>query len=379
MLPPSVRSQFSAGATGYLDTPSMGLPTMAGVRALTAAAEQWGAGHARFQDWEQTIEDCRSAWAWQRGIDLVDVGTVASVTSPLGAVFSQLTRGDGVMLAHREEFRSLLLPALATFGNRIRWVSGDHSLDSFAAALDTDVRVVAVSSVSSATGARIDLAGLVDAADAAGAVVVVDSTQSEGIVPLGADYGRFAAVAAAAYKGLLGGRGSGFVHAPAWAVPTAPPTASPYGMSDNGVRGSYGGPLAPYPGGRGLSQSPAWLSWAATAAGLDLLGSIPQDTCTGHVLGLSARLRGGLADAGMLPQDTDLPSSVVTVAVSEPRPVLDALAAAGIRAAVRLGRLRLGLHVHNTEHDVDRALEAILALDRRLVDRGTTPERITHD
>ncbi|MGR7002951.1 hypothetical protein ACU686_41565 [Yinghuangia aomiensis] len=40
-----------------------------------------------------------------------------------------------------------------------------------------------------------------------------------------------------------------------------------------------------------------------------------------------------------------------------------ALAAAGVRAAVRAGRVRASFHVYSTEHDVDMAVEALRGLN----------------
>jgi selenocysteine lyase/cysteine desulfurase len=37
----------------------------------------------------------------------------------------------------------------------------------------------------------------------------------------------------------------------------------------------------------------------------------------------------------------------------------DKLRAAGIRASVRVGALRVGFHLYNTENDLDRLLDAL--------------------
>lgn len=364
MLTTTIRARFARGTIGYLDTPSMGLPTVTTVHAMKAALDDWLAGTARFDEWESSVDRCRAAWARLNGVEARYVGVVPSITSPLASVFAECARRPGVLLAHRDEFRSLLLPALAAFGaDRVRWVDGDYTSAAFESVLDDSVGVVVISSVSSADGARPDLIRLADAADASDAQVVVDSTQSEGIVPLGTELRRFGAVVAAGYKGLLGPRGTGYVYADAEFAPSMPVVPSPYGMADNHVRGSYGGPAKAWPGGRGLSQSPSWLSWVGAEPALELLESLPAEDRAHHALSLTNGLRAGLESAGIRTQTTDLPSNIVSVSLVRPDPVLAALHHVGVRAAVPLGRLRLGVHIYTTESDIALALNTLLSLD----------------
>jgi selenocysteine lyase/cysteine desulfurase len=69
-------------------------------------------------------------------------------------------------------------------------------------------------------------------------------------------------------------------------------------------------------------------------------------------VGLADRLRSGL---GLPPGDSAIVSLVV------PEGTAERLAAADIAASSRAGRLRLSCHLHNTEADVDRALDVLAA------------------
>ncbi|MGO1972239.1 MAG: aminotransferase class V-fold PLP-dependent enzyme [Propionibacteriaceae bacterium] len=356
-------SHFGPGVVGYFDTPSMGLPTAATVAAVEGALQDWFSGRARHGAWEESIERCRLGWAQLAGADPRWVGTASSVAAPLAAVLTALARRGGDVVAHVDEFQSLLLPAVAAFGqDRVRLVSGDYTAAAFAERLDSGVRAVVLCSVSSGTGARPDLESLVDAADAMDAAVVVDATQSEGIVGLGTPIARLATVVAAGYKGLLSPRGTGYVHAGA-DLDLAPFAAvSPYGVLDDAHRGPYGR-ASPHPGGRGLTQSPAWLAWVGAEPALDLLNADPAGEREEYVLDLARLLRTELQRAGIRTEPGELPSPVVSIPLIEPAPVTEALAAAGIRAAVRLGRLRLGLHRYTTRRDVDSVLETLTSTD----------------
>lgn len=341
----------------YFDTPSCGLPPDAAVEAMIQSAKQWGAGE-HFTSWEQMAEECRSEFALQRGLDRSWIGLIPSVVPAVSVAATTLARRPGVVVAHRMEFRSLLLPFLNAFGEeRIRWVEGDYTAHSFTSALDNDVVAVIASSVASHNGARLDLAHLGDKSKAADAALIVDATQSEGIVTLGIPYTQCFLVVTAGYKGLLGPRGTGYAIAQgaAWSRHASP---SPYGMQDTGRTGSYGPPLLPFPGGRGLEQSPAWQCWGAAKAALSFLTSAASQVEL-HVLDLTSRLREGLQSIGIPAQPTDLASPIVSVPVADPIGIRAALLRTNIHAAVRVNRLRLGVHGYNSAEQIDRALDVL--------------------
>jgi selenocysteine lyase/cysteine desulfurase len=82
---------------------------------------------------------------------------------------------------------------------------------------------------------------------------------------------------------------------------------------------------------------------------MELLLDLGVEQVQAHDVGLANRFRAGL---GFPPGDSAILST--DVADAERR-----LAAAGIRAAVRGGRVRLSFHVYNTEDDVDRAVDTL--------------------
>lgn len=355
-----VRDRFGSAAVGYFDTPSMGAPTRATIEALRGALDDWLSGAARFERWEESVRRCRQSWADLAGADEAAVGTGASIVPAVAATAQALARRPGRVLLHADEFRSLALPVFAAFGEpRVTTVSGPYASSTFIDGLGGDVSVVAISSVSSATGERPDLARLVEAADAAGAVVIVDSTQSEGIVQLGPPAERFQAVFAAGYKGLLGPRGTSYSYIREDLDLRPLVEASPYGMADNDLRGSYGAPGVPFPGGRGVTQSPAWLAWVGAEAGLDLLRTVSASDRESHAVGRAEQLRAGLVEAGFAVEPSELPSHITTVPHPDSASICEVLEQAGIRAAARLGRLRFGTHLYTDGADVDRAVDAL--------------------
>lgn len=70
--------------------------------------------------------------------------------------------------------------------------------------IDDDTSVVAISHVEYGTGQRYDLAGLADAAHEVGALLIVDATQSAGMLPIEARTSNIDALVTASYKWLCG-------------------------------------------------------------------------------------------------------------------------------------------------------------------------------
>lgn len=354
-----VRGAFG-DVRGYLDTPSMGVPPLMATRRLRETLRDWEAAIADYGSWERDAEECRTAFAAMLGVAVTEVALSASVVPPTAAVASGLARRGGDIVAHRTEFRSLLLPFLAHLGeDRIRWVDGPYLADTFTAAVDDRVAAVVCSSISSADGGRLDLGRLADAADAHGAAVVVDATQSAGIARLGVRASRLGAVVCAGYKGLLGPRGAAYAYVRDDLLDGPPPAPSPYGMADSAVAGPYGPPLAPRPGASGLDGSPAWLCWVGALPALRFLAGIGEEAREAHAVALAQALRAGLGETGIPVNATDAAGPVVSATVPDPSAAVAALRDAGVRAAVRRGRVRFGFHLYNHADDVDRTLAVL--------------------
>jgi len=338
---------------GYLDTPSMGLPTQATVDAMAEGLRDWRAGRGDYVIWERSMESCRALFARILDVQSSEVGLLPSVVPAMAAAASTIARGTGAVVAHRLEYRSLLLPVLAQVDeHRMRWVDGPYVADTFGVAVDDATDAVVVSAVSSHDGGRPSLAGLADLCRATDARLVVDGSQAAGIVVPDVNLTELSLFACAGYKGLRAPRGVAFAvaddeHVGRFFAPSA------YGVVDAEEREPYGPPLMPKRGAPGLDQSPAWLAWIGAEQALADLASEPAPDRERRVVALADLLRDHLGTLGLAAQPTDLPSPIVTFGAKDPGAVVTSLERGGVRAAARLDRVRLGFHVHNDENDVD--------------------------
>jgi selenocysteine lyase/cysteine desulfurase len=275
------------------------------------------------------------------GVDAGQVAIGATVSEFVGVLAASIPAGSRV-LTPDVEFTSTLFPFLVQ-EHGVRTVEAAGLAD----AIDEPTDVVAFSAVQMATGEVADLRAIAEAAEAHGALTVCDATQACGWLPL--DAGRLDAVVCAAYKWLMSPRGTGFMSVrPELLERLVPHSAGWYAGED--VHASYfGPPLRLARDARRLDTSPAWFSWVGTQPALELLERIGVDAVHAHDVALANRLRAGL---GLEPGDT-------AIVMADVPGGAERLEAAGIRAAVRGGRLRASFHVYNTEGDVDAALEAL--------------------
>ena len=279
--------------------------------------------------------------------DRVTIGNQVSTFTAL--VASALPDGARV-LATEEDFTSVLFPFLAHAdrGVHVRTVPLAGLVDAIGSGVD----LVAVSAVQSADGRLVPggLEALASAAIHHGCLTYVDATQAVGWLPFHAD--RFDFVSCAAYKWLLSPRGTAFgVIRPERLGMLRPLYASWY-AGDDPWTAIYGPPLRLAKDARRFDISPAWLAWAGTVPSLELLAEVGIAAIHRHDLALANALRGRL---GLPPGD----SAIVTARAGAAEGGLGRLRAAGIKASVRAGAVRVSFHLHNTEADVNAVAQAL--------------------
>ncbi|MEV0429250.1 aminotransferase class V-fold PLP-dependent enzyme [Micromonospora sp. NPDC050495] len=329
---------------GWLNTATYGLPPDPAWEAVQEVLADWRGGRVSFEGWDPAVGRSRAAFAGLVGVPAEDV-TVGSTASQLLAPVAAALPPGATVVVPEVEFTSLLFPWMAQQdrGVRVRTVPLAGLVD----AIDADTDVVAFSLVQSVDGSVAPYREIVAAARAHGALVVVDATQSCGWLPF--DAGLADAVVVAAYKWLMAPRGAAFAYlAPALRDRMRPDAANWYAGADPQAS-YYGPPLRLADTARRFDISPAWFSYVGAAPALELLAEVGVAAVHEHDVALANRFLAGL---GHPPGD----SAIVTVTVPDAQ---QKLARAGVRAAVRAGRVRASFHLYTTEADVDLALTAL--------------------
>jgi selenocysteine lyase/cysteine desulfurase len=339
----SLAPEEFAPAGVFLNSATLGLAPRRSVEAMRAFEDARAAGEVDAVAVDAYVERARAAFATMIGRSPAEVATGSQASQFVGLVAASLPPG-AVVLAAEEDFTSVLFPFLRTPGLDVRLVPLDGLLD----AVTDEVDLVAVSAVQSADGRVLDLAALAEAAGRHGARTLVDLTQAAGWLPLEglvADY-----VVASGYKWLLGPRGTCFFSVRPELLDEVPTLAAGWYAGASRWDSIYGPPLRLAADARRFDLSPAWGCWVGHAPALDLLLEVGIDRIHAHDLALADAFRDGL---GLPAGDSAI------VSVPCPPDVPERLAAAGIRAAVRAGRLRLSFHLYNSDADVEAVLRAL--------------------
>jgi len=328
---------------GWLNTASYGLTPKPAWDALQSALDDWRVGRTSWEAWDESTQRSRASYARLIGVPLTDVAVGSAVSQLVAPIAAAIPAGSRVVVAE-VDFTSIVFP-WAAHGLDVVAVP----VDKLADAIDPGTAVVAFSLVQSADGTIAAYDEIVAAARAAGALVIVDATQACGWLPF--DGSLADAVVTGGYKWLMGPRGTAYgYYSPALRERMTPSAAGWYAGAD--VHSSYYGlPLRLADDARRFDISPAWHSFVGSAPALELIEEIGVAAIHDHNVRLADRFLAGLGKpaAG---------SAIVTVDVPDAEAKLDR---AGIRAAVRAGRVRASFHVYSTDHDVDLTLEALAA------------------
>jgi len=342
----SARSAFGAeflGAEGFLNSPTYGLPPTLLMDELRTCLDAWQAGTLDARSFDEPVRRGRAGYAALTGTPVDSIATGGSVSALLGLVAAAVPDGSRLGTV-TGEFTSTTFPfaAQAARGVTLTELTADELV---ASASDYDGVVASV--VQSANGDVLDVEALRAAVAGTDTLTVLDVTQAAGWKRL--DLGWADVTVAAVYKWLLAPRGTAWMSLSDRMSGLMTPHAANWYAGPEPWSTIYGLPLRLAEDGRRFDTSPAW--FGALGAGLTLpwLAALDATEVERHCVGLANQV---CAELGLPQRD----SAIVSLSIDD---AADKLAAAGIRAAVRVGAVRVGFHLYNTEDDVRRLLDAL--------------------
>jgi selenocysteine lyase/cysteine desulfurase len=342
----TAREAFGAefvGADGFLNSPTYGLPPQFLIDALQDCITQWQTGTMEVPLFDDYVRFGRVGYATLTGVPVESVAMGGNVSAVLGLVAAAIPDGSRVATL-AGEFTSTTFPFAAQAGRgvTVTELTPDQLVSDAA-----DFDVVTASLVQSANGAVLDIDALRHTVEGTDTLTVVDITQALGWQQV--DLGWADVTAAAVYKWLLAPRGTSWMSLSDRVSRLMTPHAANWYAGEDPWQTIYGLPLRLADSARRFDASPTWFS--ALGAGLTLpwLAALDGAAVEAHTIGLANRTRTELG----LPQQN---SAIVSIPIAD---AADRLRAAGIRASVRAGAVRVGFHLYNTEDDLDRLLDAL--------------------
>lgn len=296
-------------------------------------------------------------------VEPADVGFVSNVAEGVSILAHSIDwrPGDNVCF-DANEYPSVVMPfvrSVESHGVEIRLADARNPM---AALVDGRTRLIGTSHVSYLDSSRIDLPSLRRLADDSGACLLVDYTQSAGVLPIQAGIADFAF--SACYKWALGTTGLALAYwnrarQPDW----QPATAGWYSIDVREGRPDYAGPVALRADALRFTRgNPAFIPIYVLANALDYLSRFSMEFIADHVAALTSRMFDGLDALGLesiTPRAAAGRGASVCLEAADAIALVDALAQRGVLAWGGRGRVRFSFHGYNGSDDVDAALSAL--------------------
>ncbi|HEX5404146.1 MAG TPA: aminotransferase class V-fold PLP-dependent enzyme [Pseudonocardiaceae bacterium] len=369
-LPDDIRHRFPIfGHRVYLNSCSQGAVSDVVRAAYESYLGTLEAEGSLWSHWTDRAERLRGAYARLLHADPSSIAVTTSASAGAASVASALDFGvrDTVVTTDLE-FPTIgqIWHAQERHGARVVHVESTEDnllpLDRLAAAIDDRTAIVSVTHVCYRNGSLTDVEAVVRLAHERGALVLLDSYQAAGAVPidvgaLGVDF-----VVGGALKYLLASPGVGYLYANPATTGHLVPTSTGW-FADEDIFAMRIDAYRPAATARRFeSGTPPIPSVYAATAGVELMLEIGVERTAVHVAALNDRLIDEVAALGGViatPKDSARRGPLVAVAATDAEQLVDRLAEDGIVTSSRDGNLRISPHCYNNDEDIDRLLIAL--------------------
>lgn len=371
VLPDSIRDRFPLLQRAvYTNSCSQGALSNEVRAAYERYLTDWDEKGAPWDLWVELAEAARSRFARLLNASSDEIAVTTSVSAGVSSLLSGLRHPEGrnKIVISDFEFPTIgqIVHAQELLGTKVEHVpaSADVTipLDRLAETIDEETALVAITHVCFRNGSKTDVKAVIDLAHEVGAMVLLDSFQAVGAVPIDVRELDVDFVAGGTLKYLLGSAGLAFLYCRADRLPQITPTQTGW-FADEDIFEMDIYDYSPSATARKFeSGTPPVPSIYAGVAGMDLIDEIGVAETEQHVAGLTDRLIEGLDRIGapiVTPRDRARRGPMIAVATTDEQAMVAALAADSILTTPRDGNIRLSWHCYNSFDDVDRVLEGL--------------------
>lgn len=367
-----------AGAT-YLVSHSMGAPPLASRDSLERYWNAWATdGPEAWEAWLPELGEIAGGIAALLGAAPNTVSLVPNVSLGQAAIASALTFGpdrDGVVMeALQFPTVTYVWSAWQKYGARIVTVPSDDgrtmSTDRICNAIDERTAVVALSHAAYVSGSLLEIDAIQARCHEVGAIFVLDTYQTTGIVPLDVSAQGIDVVVGGSHKWLCGGPGCGFLYvrpglrdrlAPAltgWMAHAEPFAFAPAPITL--ARDTH----------RYNTGTPTMLGYLVARAGHDAIAEIGVPVIRAHNARLTTRIiESALARGFTIPTPLEAERRTGWIGIDFPGAdrATQALIDRRIFIDYRPGcGMRVGPHFYSTDEDIDVFFHALDEIARSL-------------
>lgn len=371
MLPRSIRHRFPLlERKVYLNSCSQGVLSDAVRAAYADYLRDWDEYGAPWEYWMERTESARASFAGLVGAHDDEIAVTASVSAGVNAIASGLptVAGRDRIVVSDFEFPTVgqIWHAQEQRGYTVTHVPQGGSpvvpLEAFDAAIDERTALVAITQVCYRNGACIDIEGVVRLAHERGALVLLDSYQAVGSMPIDVHALDVDLLVAGALKYLLASAGLGFLYCRRDLFERLRPTATGW-FADADVFAMDIQDYSPAADARRFQAgTPPIPSIYAGIAGIELMKEIGIAETRAHVSQLNEVLIAGVDELGgsvVTPREPASHGALVAIRSTDEHALVRALAEDGILTSSRDGNLRVSAHCYNTHEDIETLLAGL--------------------
>ena len=370
-LPGSIRDRFPILERAvYTNSCSQGALSNDVRAAYQQYLTDWDDKGAPWELWVEQAEGARARFARLLNASPDEVAVTTSVSAGVSSLLSGLRHAEGRNKIVISDFEFPTIGQI-THAQELRGSKVDHvaaasdttiPLERLAEAIDDETGLVAITLVSFRHGSKTDVKEVIRLAHEVGALVLVDSFQGVGAIPidvrdLNADF-----VTGGVLKYLLGSSGLAFLYCRADLLPQITPTVTGW-FADEDIFKMDIYDYSPSATARKFeSGTPPIPNIYAGNAGMDLMHEIGIAATEQHVGRLTFQLVEGLDRIGakmVTPRDPTKRGPMVAVATTDAQAMVAALKEDGILTSARDGNIRLSFHCYNSEEDIESVVAGL--------------------
>ena len=373
------RAQFPIfDHTIYLNSCSLGPLSRDALDALAAYQEAWSrfGAPAWWKHWLNKIEEAREGFARLVHAEPDEVTVSHSVSSALASVASTFDYGErDEVVCSDLEFPTIPYQWLAKQrqGVNVRFARSDDKiripLEKYDQLIGRRTAVVATSHTFYSTGYIQPIRSLADLAHERGAAIVVDGYHAVGVHPVDVKALDVDVYIGGTLKWLLGGPGLTFIYVRGDLLSTMNPSITGWFSSRNQFAFDNQRLEWPESANRLELGTPAVATAYSGVAGMNIIASARIERIYARIQHLTDRVvrqaqRTGYRVAS--PEDPEDRGGIVMLEVQRPEETVQALAERNITVDYRPGLVRVAPHFFNTDEDVDRLMDELRDVQKRL-------------
>lgn len=353
----------------YLNSCSQGALSVDVKQAYADYLRDWEEKGSPWEYWVERMEAARSAFAGLVNAETDEVAVTTSVSAAVSALASSLDfsgeRNKIVVsdfefptvgqIWHAQEQRGAQVVHVPAAGNSI-------PVSRFADVIDERTALVSITHVCFRNGSMIDVPAIVELAHAKGALVLLDSYQALGTMPIDVKALKVDFLTGGVLKYLLASAGLAYLYVRKDLIPTLNPTSAGwFSQADIFAMDNYKN--TPSPSARRFeSGTPPVPNIYAALAGIKLIQSVGLEKIAAHLRELTGAIKAGAMQRGfnlVSPIDPNKHGAMVTLRSHKVDLLVKWLERDGIITSSRDNNLRISPHIYNDMSDVDCLIDTL--------------------